>query len=205
MVGAGGHGKVVADILICQGIAVRGFLDDASATWGSTRLGLPILGPVAAYADYAPDGLALGVGANAIRRQIVTQLDCGAADLWRAAIHPRAVVAASARLGIGAVIMAGAVINPDTVLGDHVIINTGASVDHDCLIGDYVHLAPGVHLSGGVRVGAGTLVGVGGAIAPGRTVGAWTTVGAGAVVVRDIPDGVTAKGVPARWPVTREA
>jgi sugar O-acyltransferase (sialic acid O-acetyltransferase NeuD family) len=199
VLGAGGHGKVVADILLCQGIPVRGFLDDDPASWGTTRLGLLVLGALDRYREYEPDGLVLGIGTNAIRRALVERLGSPAAALWRTAIHPRATVAASTGLGRGVVIAAGAVVNPDTVLGDHVIVNTGATVDHDCVIADFAHLAPGVHLSGGVRIGAGTLVGVGAAVAPTRAVGAWSVVGAGAVVVRDIPDRVTAKGVPARW------
>ena len=199
VLGAGGHGKVVADILLCRGLAVRGFLDDDPAIWGATRLGLPVLGAIESYAGYAPDGLVMGIGANHIRRQVAERLGAAATPLWRNAIHPQATVAASARLGRGVMIAAGAVVNPDSALGDHVIINTGATVDHDCTLGAYVHLAPGGHLAGGVRIGAGTLIGVGASVAPQRSVGEWATVGAGAVVVRDIPDRVIAKGVPARW------
>ncbi len=97
------------------------------------------------------------------------------------------------------VIVAGAVVNVDSVLGDHVIVNTAATVDHDCVIGSYAHLAPGTNLAGGVAIGDGTLVGVGAAVIPLVSIGRWTTIGAGAVVTEDIPDDVTAKGIPARW------
>src|SRR4051794_39245546 len=127
ILGAGGHGKVGADILRCQGVAVGGFLDDDPASWGTTRLDLPGLGAIDRYHEFAPDGLALGIGANAIRRQIVERLGSAAQALWRPAIHPRATIAASARLGRGVVIAAGVVANPDTLLGDFVIINTGAT------------------------------------------------------------------------------
>ncbi len=199
VLGAGGHAKVVADILRCQGLSVAGFLDDDPQAWGTTRLGLPVLGAIADFAQHQPDGLVLGIGANGVREQIVARLGAAAQPLWCNAIHPRATVAASVQLGRGIVVVAGAVVNPDSVLGDHVIINTGATVDHDCVVGEYVHIAPGVHVCGGVRIGPYAFIGVGAALTPGRNVGAHTIVGAGAVVVRDVPAGVTAKGVPARW------
>lgn len=199
VLGAGGHAKVVADILLCQGLDVLGFLDDDPATWGTECLSLKVLGAVRNLGRYAPCKLVMGIGSNQSRQRIVGQLGTDATDLWINAIHPRATLAASVRLGIGAVIAAGVIINPDTVLGNHVIINTGATVDHDCRIGDYVHIAPGTHLAGGVTVGQGALLGVGVSVAPSHSVGEWAVVGAGAAVVRDIPGGVTAKGVPARW------
>lgn len=199
VIGAGGHAKVVADILLCQGLQLQGFLDDDPRSWGTTRLGLPVLGGISTYVDYAPGGLAMAIGDNAARERIVTQMGQAVQSLWRNALHPRATIAASARLGRGVVVAAGAVLNPDSVLGDFAILNTGATVDHDCNIGEYAHLAPGTHLSGGVNIGRGTLVGVGATIAPGCSVGEWAVIGAGAVVVSNIPDRVTAIGVPARW------
>ena len=90
------------------------------------------------------------------------------------------------------------VVQPDAVIGDHVIVNTGATIDHDCTIGDYAHLAPGVHLSGSVHVGEGAFLGIGSVVIPGVKIGRWSTLGAGAVAIRDLADGVTAVGVPAR-------
>lgn len=199
VLGAGGHSKVVADILLCIGAKVLGFLDDDPRTWGQRRLGLPVLGAISTYAEYEPDGLAMGLGHNHVRQGIAIRLDDAAKGLWINAIHPRTTLAASVQIGKGVVLAAGAIVNPDTIIGDYAIVNTGATVDHDCFIGDYAHIAPGVHMSGGVSIGEGTLIGVGASIAPGCSVGKWAVVGAGAVVVRNIPDGVTAKGVPARW------
>jgi acetyltransferase EpsM len=199
ILGGGGHGKVVADILLARGELVLGFLDDDAATWGTTRFDLPVLGGIDTFADHSPAGLVPGLGANAARQRVVERLGERARGLWRPAIHPRAIVAPSARIGQGAVVAAGTVINPDAVVGDHAIVNTGATVDHDCVVGAYAHLGPGTHLAGGVRVGEGTLVGIGAVVIPYRSIGRWSIVGAGAVVVRDIPDGVTAKGLPARW------
>lgn len=195
---AGGHAKVVADILLASGYSVAGYLDDDSSLWGQTRLGIPILGAMAAFDSYAPDGLVIGVGDNAARREITDRLGLVASDLLINAIHPAAVVARSVTLGRGVVIAAGAIVNPDTIIADGAIVNTGASVDHDCVVGAYAHVAPGARLAGGVRVGVGALVGIGSVAIPGASIGSWSTIGAGAAVVTDIPDACTAVGVPAR-------
>jgi len=201
ILGAGGHGKVVADILLLRGIRVLGFLDDQPGHWGSTRLDLPVLGSIDSYAEYGAEGLALGIGDTSARRRLVQRLGPACHALWVEAIHPRAVVAASARLGIGATVAAGAVINPDAELGDHVIVNTGATVDHDCVIGAYVHIAPGAHLAGGVRAEDGVLVGIGANVLPGCVIGRWSVIGGGSTVIQDVPAHVTAIGAPARWPI----
>ncbi len=199
ILGAGGHAKVVADILLRGGVSVAGFLDDDPALWNSLIWDLPVLGSIHDYAAYDPGGLVLAVGSSSVRQLLAHKLKDVPASLWITAIHPQAVVAPSARVGPGTVVAAGAVINPDAIIGQHAIINTGATVDHDCHIHDFAHIAPGAHLAGGVQVGSGTLVGVGANVIPGVMIGASVTVGAGAVVVKDIPDGVTARGVPARW------
>ncbi len=198
VIGAGGHGKVVADIFRCLGQPVYGFLDDDPATWGTTRLGLPVLGAVDRWHVYAPTGLVLGIGEIAARTQIVERLGACAAGLWCNAVHPRATVAASACLGRGIVVVAGAVVNPDATLGDHSIVNTGATVDHDCVVGAHAHIGPGAHLAGGVQVGPEAFIGMGANVTPWRTIGHGAVVGAGAVVVHDVPCHVTVKGIPAR-------
>jgi sugar O-acyltransferase (sialic acid O-acetyltransferase NeuD family) len=198
ILGGGGHGKVVADVLMSQGILVRGFLDDDRTLWGARRLGIPILGAIDAYAEFDPTGLILGVGTIAARGSIIGRLDDRALRLWCNAIHPRATVARSVAVGVGVAVMAGAVVNPDAALGDHCVINTGATVDHDCTIAAHAHLAPGVHLAGGVQVGAGALIGIGACVTPGVRIGAGAIVAAGAVVVGDVPDGIVVRGIPAR-------
>ena len=199
IIGAGGHGKVVADAILSAGMPLLGFLDDNPDTIGQQILGYPVLGNIAQWLEFDADGLVIAVGNNRIRRMIQQKLEASAHPNWITVIHPKAIVAASLKVGVGTVVMAGAIVNPDTVIGQHTIINTGATVDHDCVIGDYVHIAPGVHLAGGVTVGNNTLIGIGSAVIPSCQVGEDTTVGAGSVVIKDIPSSVVAKGVPARW------
>ncbi|HVF10863.1 MAG TPA: acetyltransferase [Abditibacteriaceae bacterium] len=197
ILGAGGHGKVVADILLLCGANIIGFLDDDPQITGSTCLGLPVLGTINEYAQYAPEGLVLGIGSNQVRQAVVKRLGAEADHLWLNAVHPGATVAASAVLGKSVVIAAHAVVNPDSIVGDHVIINTASSIDHDCRISDFAHIAPGSHLAGGVVVEEGAFLGIGTAVRPGVSIGQWATVGAGSLVLRDVPASVTVYGVPA--------
>lgn len=199
IIGAGGHAKVVADILRAQGIHVLGYLDDNMSLHGQQRLGLPVLGSVDNYRDFNTDGLVIGIGSNAVRRSLAKRLSDVPSSLWINAVHPQAVVAPSVQLGVGVVIAAGAVVNPDVVIGDHVIINTGATVDHDCIIGCCAHIGPGVRLAGNVQIDDECFIGIGAVAIPGCHIGAGAVVGAGSVVISDIPAGVTAKGVPAHW------
>ena len=198
ILGAGGHAKVVADILLSQAIDVLGFLDDDPAVWQTQPMGLPVLGAIDTFAAYAPTGLVLGIGSNQVRQQIVRRLGAAAAPLWISAVHPSAAVSPTVCIGKGAVVMAHTVINADARLGNHVIVNTAATIDHDCILGDYCHVAPGTHLAGGVQVGSGALIGIGAVVTPYRSIGAWATVGAGATVIRDVAAETTVVGTPAR-------
>jgi acetyltransferase EpsM len=199
IIGAGGHGKVIADMMLRQGMDVLGFLDDNPALVGLSIFGLPVLGLLDQWKDFEPDGLVAAIGSNAVRRTVVQRLEMTASPPWVTIIHPNAVIAQSVQIGIGTVIMAGAVVNADAKLGNHAIINTGATVDHDCVIGDFAHVAPGAHLAGDVTVGEGVLLGVGCAVIPGCDISENAIIGAGGVVICDIPRNVVAIGVPARW------
>ncbi|MEB3220464.1 MAG: acetyltransferase [Candidatus Sericytochromatia bacterium] len=191
--GAGGHAKVVWDILTAAGDAVVGFVSDAPAA--QPLLGLPV---VAAREALPPhDGVVVAIGDNAARRRVFEALRAAGVPLLTA-IHPRAVVAGRVTLGEGVMVAAGAVINLDTEVGANAIVNTGATLDHDNRLGAHAHVAPGCHLAGGVTVEEGAFLGVGTVAIPGIRVGAWARTGAGAVLVRDVAADSLVVGVPAR-------
>jgi len=197
VIGAGGHGVVVADVARLAGYRVRGFLDDAAGMQGCSVDGLPIQGPVAGWHTALPATFIVAIGDNRVRGRIFDDLSAAGAA-FSTLIHPRAWLAPGVRLGPGSVAVAGVIVNPGAVIGRDVILNTACSVDHHGAIGDHAHLAPGVRLGGHVTVGAGALVGIGAVALPGIRIGEWAVVGAGAVVTADVPDGVTVAGVPAR-------
>lgn len=197
VVGGGGHAKVVIDVARAAGVPVLGVFDDDPAKAGRSLLDVPVIGGLDELPTSGAQRAVVAIGSNGVRRRIVEWLSHLGLE-WATLVHPGAIIAPSASVGAGSVICAGAIVQAEASVGDHCIVNTGASVDHDCRVGDFVHIAPGARLSGGVSLGEGTWVGTGAAIIQYLSVGAWTMVGAGAAVVADLPDGVTAVGVPAR-------
>lgn len=200
--GGGGHGKVVADILRACGHTVVGFVDADPTKLG--QLVEPGGGRVVIAQDLFLERVRAGVLVGAVALAIgrnPTRLDCLRAlseVMVPAFVHPSAIVSDSAGVGRGTVVFARAVINAAARIGDAVIINTGAIVEHDCVVGDGAHLSPGAVLTGGVSVGARSWIGAGATLIPGVRIGKDVIVGAGAVVLRDVPDGATVAGVPAR-------
>lgn len=198
--GAGGHGKVVADVLERQAeYMLLGFLDDNPAFWGKELSGYKIFGGIESYSE---QGLArypfiVGIGDNQARQQLVARLETLGCHFGRA-VHPSAQIARGVQLAPGVMVMANAVINPGANIGSHTIINTSAIVEHDCVIGDFVHISPAAALGGNVTVQEGAHIGIGSIILPGIKVGAYSVIGAGAVVTEDIPERVVAVGVPAK-------
>ena len=200
--GAGGHAKVVADILRCiGGYEIAGFLDDANPLHhGQSYCGAMILGGKEQLPRLREQGitkLILGFGDCAARLKLWEFVKNLGFD-FVTAIHPRATVAAGVTIGEGTVIAAGAVINPGSRLGANVIINTCASVDHDCIIEDGAHLSPGARLGGKVTIGRGAWLALNSTVVPGTTIGECAVIGAGAVVLSNIPPRVLAYGIPAR-------
>lgn len=199
--GASGHGKVIADVVKCQGrFTVVGFIDDDPAKTGCLIGKIPVLGTAKVIPDLLSEGVQLAIvsiGVNKIRMDKAGDLERLGFQL-ATAIHPTAVIASDVFIGEGTVIMPGVVINPGTVIGRNVIINTGATIEHDCVIEDGVHISPGAKLAGGVTVGHATHVGIGATVIQQIQIGAEAIVGAGAVVIRDVPAGVTVVGNPAR-------
>jgi sugar O-acyltransferase (sialic acid O-acetyltransferase NeuD family) len=202
IIGAGGHGKVVADTLQACGARVLGFTDISQDKQGGIVLGLRVLGTDEVLSAYQSAGILLANGIGSIDvpdlRRRVFEARRSAAYRFITVVHPRAIVATSVVLEEGAQIMAGAVVQAGAVIGADAIVNTGALVDHDCNVGAHCHLAPGCVLSGGVRLGAGTHVGTGACIVQNVTLGFGCMVAAGAVVVGNHDSGARLAGVPAK-------
>ena len=193
--GAGGHAKVVLDILASRGVRVVGVFDDnppaAKLRIMEVRDGLRLLGEGFPKLD-AP--MIITVGHNGRRAELAATLGA----TYGTAIHGSAIIASTVSIGEGSMVLHGAILQTDARLGRHVLINTAASIDHDNVIGDFVHISPHATLCGHVEVGEGTHVGAGAVVIQKIRVGRWCTIGAGAVVLRDVPDYATAVGNPAK-------
>lgn len=200
VVGAGGHAKVVIELLRAMGerFEILGLVDQDATP--RQVLDLPVLGDdqaLAALRDQGADLAFIAVGNNALRQQLGDTVRALGYRLVNA-ISPAASVSPSAVLGQGIAIMAGAVVNAEAVIGDMAILNTGALIDHDVRLGLASHVAPGCALAGNVTVGDRAFLGVGVNVIPEITIGADSVVGAGSSVIEDLPEGVLAVGTPAR-------
>lgn len=186
--GAGGHAKVILDILRARNVAVDCVCDDSAELREFCGL------PVVRGAD-APAGTAIvSIGKNEARRRVVEFLRARGNVRFATAVHPSAVISPDAEIGAGTVVMPGAIVNAGTRIGEHCIVNTGASIDHDCAVADFAHVSPHATLCGGVSVGAGTWIGAGTVVIQGVSVGGNCLVGAGSVVAKNLPDDAFACG-----------
>jgi len=185
--GASGHAKVVIDILRANNVEVTAIMDDNQAL--QELDGIPVV-----HDEIGLSPMIVSVGDCHVRKKIVGRLHCQ----FVTAIHPSAIVACSASIDVGTVVMHGVIIQADAIIGKHCVINTKASIDHECRISDFVHIAPGCTLSGDVEVGECTWVGVGSVVKQGIRIGSNCVIGAGSVVVNDIPNGVMAYGCPCK-------
>lgn len=187
--GAGGHCKVVIDILEAIGINIDCVVDDN-----------PVASKIFNYKilkadDSSYNQVIITIGNCRIRKRIAERINVKS---FFTAIHPTAVVSHRSKIGDGTVIMQGAVIQADARVGQHCIVNTQSSIGHECSIGDYVHIASGATLSGNVEVGECSWIGVGACVKQGVKIGRNCMIGAGSVVVKDIPDNVVAFGNPCK-------
>lgn len=200
--GAGGLGREVAQLL--EDINARdpqwsvlGFLSDDIALHGTISGDLPILGGSEwVWARTTPLAVVVAVGSPALKHRLVARVRSPLAT-FPSIVHPSVTMGRRVSLGEGAVIGAGSLLTVDIQVGAFVTVGIGCTVSHDDVLGDYATLAPGVNVSGNVRVGEGCDLGTGSQVIQGRSIGEWSIVGAGAVVTRDLPDNVTAVGVPA--------
>ncbi len=193
IIGAGGHGKVIADIAMKNGYTNIAFVDDDAE---GSCMNYPIICKsfdIESQDDGNTD-FVIAVGNNEIRKKIAEAHKIN----WATLVHPSAQIGADVKLGEGTVVMAGAVINSCASVGKHCVINTCSVVEHDDVISDYVHISPKAALGGTVRVGERTHVGIGATVKNNIDICENCMIGAGAVVVKSITDSGTYIGVPAR-------
>lgn len=192
IVGASGHGRVIADIAKLNGYKQIEFLDDNDEL---THCGnYPVVG-ITEKAYSCKNDIFVGIGNSLIRKRFIEQIDD---EFLVTLIHPDAVIADDVIIGKGSVVMAGTVINSGVEIGKGVIINTCASVDHDCRIGDFVHVSVGAHIAGTVNVDDNTWIGIGATVSNNLSITSDCMIGAGAVVVNEINEKGTYVGVPVR-------
>ena len=197
IIGARGHGKVVADIALkmnrWESVA---FLDDNENLKSS--MGIDVIGTTKDVIKFIDShDVIVGIGNNSTREKIQNMLEKLEASI-PVLIHPNAIIGTDVEIGNGTVVMAGAVINCCTKIGRGCIINTSATIDHDNIIEDFVHISPGAHLAGTVKVGKGSWLGIGSVVSNNINISSGCILGAGAVVVKDIVEPGTYVGVPVR-------
>lgn len=196
IIGAGGHGKVVANIATLNGYKEIFFLDDDTSKKCIGKY--QIIGTIKDISKYKNEyDFFIAIGNNQIRKKLsMLLLDNNIKPV--SLIHPSAVIDDTVQIGYGVVIMANAVINADTMIGNSVIVNTASSIDHDCIINDYVHISPGVHIAGNVHIGEETWLCIGSIIINNITIGANIIVGAGTTVIDNINNAGKYVGLPLR-------
>lgn len=198
IIGASGHGKVIADIIIKSGDNVIGFLDDNFNLQNKkVFLDKTVIGLVSnceAIQEKNQEYLfVVGIGDNYIRKEIFGKYRLN----YYTAVHPSAIISNQVQIGEGTVIMANAVVNANTNIGTNCIINTGSIVEHDNIIEDNVHISPNATLCGTVKVGKLTHIGANVTIKNNIKICSECIIGAGAVVVKNIVDKGIYLGVPA--------
>jgi acetyltransferase EpsM len=201
IMGAGGHGRVVLDILLSgRQYQVVGFLDSNPALHGRRMDGLPILGDLRALPDLHAQGVnsaVIAIGDNGARRDMADQFEQAGFDLINA-IHPSANLARNVSLGRNVVVAAGALVCAHCQIGDSVILNTGCIVDHETMIGTAAHVCPGARIAGRVTIESGAFIGIGATVLQSLRIGCEAIIGGGAVVIEDVEPLTTVVGVPAR-------
>ncbi|MCK4627617.1 MAG: acetyltransferase [Sedimentisphaerales bacterium] len=201
IIGAGGHGRVVLDILRNNHqFEVAGFIDTNQALHRQSIDGIEVLGNLSLIQKLQEMGIGgafVAIGDNRVRQKYAAFLAQAGVSLV-SAIHPGASVAGTAQIGKNVVIAAGANICTHVTIEDSAILNTGCIIDHESVIHRAAHICPGVKLAGHVRVMESAFIGIGATIIQGITIGESAVVGAGTVVLQEVPAFTTVVGVPAR-------
>ena len=195
IIGASGHGKVIADIAVRNGYEDIVFLDDADHI--QSCAGFPVVGKTSALSHMNGDVI-VAIGNANIRERIQESIQNQKRVKLATLIHPNAVISRRVEIGVGSVVMAGAVVNSDVVIGKGCIINTGASVDHDCKVEDFAHISVGAHVAGTCCIGKRTWIGAGAVVSNNVNICGDCMIGAGAVVIRNMEESGTYVGCPAR-------
>lgn len=199
IIGAGGHGKVVADAAHCQGKWDKiVFIDDRYPSLAEV-MGIEVVAQtnnIKQFCDENTEAI-VAIGDNQIRQRL-QEYSINQGFSIATIIHPQAVVAQSSEIGNGSVVFAGAVINSEATIGYGVIINTGAIIEHDCVVGDWTHICPKVGCAGGVRVGSHVWIGIGANVIQNVNIGDHAKIGAGSVVLKAVDHHQQVVGVPAK-------
>jgi acetyltransferase EpsM len=191
--GAGGHGKVIAELIQGNNFSVEAFIDDCPKT--NVMNSIPIISSNFLETTDMKLSVVIAVGDNLTRKDISKRLSN---NIFFSCFHKNAIISPSVTIDEGTVVMSNCVINSNVIIGKHVIINTASIVEHDCNIESFVHISPRATLLGAVTVGEGTHIGSGVIVLPGITIGKWCVIGAGSVILNDVPDGSIVVGNPGK-------
>lgn len=205
IIGAGGHAKVIADIilkrkeLLNEKLNITGFLDDGYKNLKYTKIfDIPILGDTSLIEKLEQEkkyNYIIGIGNNKIREKISNKFP----NLnYYTAIHPKSVIGTEVAIEEGTVVMANVVINSGSKIGKHCILNSGSIIEHDNKIEDYCHISPNSTLCGTVKIGKNSWIGAGSTIIQNRNIGENSMIGVGSVIIRDIPNNCTVVGNPGK-------
>lgn len=193
VIGAGGHAKVIIDIIQESNEIIQGVLDEKNCD--KEIMGIPIIGDYKSFVIHEGAFGIIAIGNNRERKEISRFLK---SVKFVKIIHYTSFISKTTIIGEGTVIMSNVSVNASSIIGSHVILNTNSSIDHDCIIENFVHISPNVALAGNVKIGEGTHIGIGSAIIQGVKVGKWATIGAGTVIIRDVPDYAVVVGNPGK-------
>jgi acetyltransferase EpsM len=196
IIGAGGEGQVVADLLMSNGLTPSGFFDDNETLHGKEFLGVPVIGVVEKAKEFKGKFL-IGIGDNKVRKKIFEFLRFPL-DNYLTQVNKLTYIGSGSSIGFGSIVLGGVVISTQAKIGNFVILSIGAMISHHDIIEDFAFIGPNSALGGNVHVGEGAFIGLGASVIPGIRIGKWSVVGAGSVIIEDVPDYATVVGNPGK-------